>query len=159
MNTSICRKKPILIGNILGCYVVHTVGKELTITLSQYIFLNHFCFPAQLVPGRRFYRQRSGQAVVTDVVSSPRHAPSFSSRIAFSIPTARRFSSKVANSRSRFPLIILYVRKNPYEYVHSVRIEPTKLILVGTRITYQATGDACVLLILILRYNTLYFLN
>ena len=26
--------------------------------------------------------------------------------------------------------------------MHSVRIEPAKLILVGTRITYQATGDA-----------------
>ena len=26
--------------------------------------------------------------------------------------------------------------------VHSVRIAPTKLILVGTRIPYQATGDA-----------------
>ena len=25
--------------------------------------------------------------------------------------------------------------------MHSVRVEPTKLILVGTRITYQATGD------------------
>ena len=35
-----------------------------------------------------------------------------------------------------------YARKSPYEYVRSVRIEPTKLILVGTRITYQATGDA-----------------
>ena len=35
-----------------------------------------------------------------------------------------------------------YARKSPYEYVHSVRIEPAKLILVGTRITYQATGDA-----------------
>ena len=34
-----------------------------------------------------------------------------------------------------------YARKSPYEYVHTVRIEPTKLILVGTRITYQATGD------------------
>ena len=29
-----------------------------------------------------------------------------------------------------------------YEYVHSVRIELAKLILVGARITYQATGDA-----------------
>ena len=27
-------------------------------------------------------------------------------------------------------------------YVHSVRIEPMKLVLVGTRMTYQATGDA-----------------
>ena len=26
--------------------------------------------------------------------------------------------------------------------MHSVRLEPTKLILVGTRTTYQATGDA-----------------
>ena len=33
-------------------------------------------------------------------------------------------------------------RKCPYECVHSVRIELAKLILVGTRITYQATGDA-----------------
>ena len=36
-----------------------------------------------------------------------------------------------------------YARKSPYEYVHSVRTELAKLmILVGTRITYQATGDA-----------------
>ena len=28
-----------------------------------------------------------------------------------------------------------------YEYVHVVRIEIAKLISVGTRITYQATGD------------------
>ena len=42
---------------------------------------------------------------------------------------------------SRFPLIIFYARKSSCEYVHSVRIELTKLILVGTRITYQATGE------------------
>ena len=35
-----------------------------------------------------------------------------------------------------------YARKSPYEYVHSVIIELAKLILVGTRITYQATGGA-----------------
>ena len=28
--------------------------------------------------------------------------------------------------------------------MHSVRIELAKLILVGTRITYQATGDCCI---------------
>ena len=39
-------------------------------------------------------------------------------------------------------LIIFYARKSPYEHVHSVRNELEKLILVGTRITYQATGDA-----------------
>ena len=43
---------------------------------------------------------------------------------------------------SRFPLINFYARKSPYEYVHSVRIELPKMILVGTRITYRATGDA-----------------
>ena len=35
-----------------------------------------------------------------------------------------------------------YARKSSYEYVHSVRIELAKWILVGTRTTYQATGDA-----------------
>ena len=39
-------------------------------------------------------------------------------------------------------VLSLYASKSPYEYVHSVRIELAKLILVGTRITYQATGDA-----------------
>ena len=34
-----------------------------------------------------------------------------------------------------------YARKSANEYVHSVRIELAKLILVGTRMTYQATGD------------------
>ena len=29
-----------------------------------------------------------------------------------------------------------------YEHALSVRLEPTKLILTGTRTTYQATGDA-----------------
>ena len=35
-----------------------------------------------------------------------------------------------------------FARKSLYEYVHSVRIELAALILVGTMITYQATGDA-----------------
>ena len=42
------------------------------------------------------------QAVVTGVVPSPPlYVPSILSRIGFSVPTARRFSSNVANSRSR----------------------------------------------------------
>ena len=43
---------------------------------------------------------------------------------------------------SRFRLIKFHAEKSPYEYVHSVRIGLAKLILVGTRITYQPTGDA-----------------
>ena len=58
--------------------------------------------------------------MVTGVVPPPRYAPSFLSRIGFSIPTARRFSSKVANSLSRFLLINFYSRKSSYEHVHSV---------------------------------------
>ena len=33
-------------------------------------------------------------------------------------------------------------RTRIYQYAHSVRIEPTTLILESTRITYQATGNA-----------------
>ena len=40
------------------------------------------------------------------------------------------------------PLINFECMKSPYEYGYSVRIELAKLISVGTRITYQATGDA-----------------
>ena len=62
---------------------------------------------------RRFYPQRSsGQAVVTGVVSClPPGTCLHLSRIGFSIPTSRRFSSNVANSLSRFPLIDFYAIK------------------------------------------------
>ena len=51
---------------------------------------------------RRFYPQRSsGQAVVTGAAPSPpRHVPSFLSRIGFSIPTDRRFSSNCMDPRN-----------------------------------------------------------
>ena len=89
----------------------------------------------------RFYPQRSsGQAVVTDVVPSPpRYVPSFLSRIGFSIPAARPFSSNVATVALALSANQFLCKKITYEYVHSARIESTKLILVGTRITYQAT--------------------
>ena len=65
-------------------------------------------------------------------------------QVGFSIPTAHRFSSNVANSRSRaFPEPV-FIQGKVLTNKHSVRLEPTKLILliVGTRNTYQATGDA-----------------
>ena len=43
----------------------------------------------------------------------------------------------VAHSANQF-----LCKKSPYEYAHSVRNELAKLILVGTRISYQATGYA-----------------
>ena len=50
-------------------------------------------------------------------------------------------------THSRFLLIINFevvfnARKSIHEYVHSLRIELAKLIVVGKRLTYQATGDA-----------------
>ena len=81
---------------------------------------------------------------VTGVVPSPpRYVPSIIS--AHSVQHSHCSSIFIECCKltlSRFPLIIFYARKSPYEYVHSVRIELAKLILVGTRITYQATGDA-----------------
>ena len=66
----------------------------------------------------------------------------FLSRMGFSIPTARRFSSKVVNSRSRaFRWSTLVQCKAPTG-MHEVRLEPTKLILIGTWAAYQATGDS-----------------
>ena len=43
---------------------------------------------------------------------------------------------------ARFPGLIFNTRKSPLDYVRTVILEPTKLILVGTRITYKANGDA-----------------
>ena len=37
---------------------------------------------------------------------------------------------------------VFYPRKSPEEYVHSMRINPPKMVFVGTRTTHQATGDA-----------------
>ena len=95
----------------------------------------------------RFYpQQSSGHAVVTGVVlSPPRYVP-----LIFIAHTVQHshcssiFIECCQLTLSRFPLInfYFYPRKSPYEYVHSVRIELAKLILVGTRITYEATGDA-----------------
>ena len=76
----------------------------LVLEFCFFLFFNHhFYFPAYLVPGRKFYPQRaSGQVVGTGVVASPpRYVPLFFVRIGSSIPTARRFSSNVANLRSR----------------------------------------------------------
>ena len=64
------------------------------------------------------------------VPSPPRYVSSFLSRTGFSAPTARPFSSNDANSRSR-ACANHFFYANPYEYVHSVGIEPTKLILVN----------------------------
>ena len=120
-------------------------------------FNHHFHFPAQL---------DVGGFTLSDLLDKPWSQVSsllppvtclqFLSRIGFSISTTRRFSSNVANSRSgAFRWSIFHARKSPYQCVHSVRIEIAKLILVGTRITYQATGDAWTMYILKLLPGTI----
>ena len=77
---------------------------------------------------------------------SPPARASFLSRMGSSVPTARPFSSNDANSRFRAAAVTVInffmQEKNTHEYVHSGRIELPELILVGTRITYEANGDA-----------------
>ena len=81
---------------IIHCKAHYIQDTYTSFPFFSLFFNHHFFFPAQLVGG--FYPQRSsGQAVVTGVVpSAPRYVSSFSSRIGFSIPTARRFSSNVS---------------------------------------------------------------
>ena len=106
----------------------------------QYIYFFIITFTFQLWS---FYPHPSSvQAVVTGVSHpfSPPFVPSC--LLGCNIPTARRLSSNVANSRSRaFRKSMLVQEKVLASRMHSVRLEPTKLILLGTRITYQATGD------------------
>ena len=113
--------------------------KGVVATMDIMVFINHhFYFRAQL----------EGSFTLCDLLDKPwsqvssflpQYVPSVLSRVGFSIPTARRFSSTAANSRPRVSADHCSATKFSYEYVHSVRIEPTKLILVGTRITYRAS--------------------
>ena len=65
-------------------------------------YKNHFYFPAQLVGGFTLSDLRDKPwSQVSSLLPPPGTCLQFLSRIGFSIPTARRFSSNVANSRSR----------------------------------------------------------
>ena len=82
--------------------------------------------------------------MVTGVVPSPpRYVPSFF--VAHRVQHSHCSSVFIECSLltlSRFPPIIFFMQEKFPTSMHSVRLEPAKLILVGTRTTYQATGDA-----------------
>ena len=62
----------------------------------------------------------------------------------FEVNCRVRYAAPQVRSLRKFR-VDLYRRTPQYKVptsMHSVRLEPTKLILIGTRITYQATGDA-----------------
>ena len=120
--------------------------KVQTRTIS-FSFVICFCFVSSLLLSsstrRRFYRQRSsGQVVVIGVVPSPpRHMPSvFIARRVQHSHCSSIFIECCYLTLSRFPLINFYARTSPYEYVHSVRTELAKLILVGTGISCYTAG-------------------
>ena len=94
-----------------------------------YFFYHHFYFPAQLGGGFTLRDLLDKPWSQVSSLLPPGTCLQSLSRIGFSTPTARRFSSNVANSRSRaFRWSIFFSAwKSPYEYVHSVRIELAKL--------------------------------
>ena len=98
-------KRTLSFGRVVLRYILSARKWKLSIntrTFFFFFFFNHqLYFPAQI--GSFIHPQRSsGQAVGSQVSSLPhRTCFQFLSRIGFSIPTARRFSSNVANSRSR----------------------------------------------------------
>ena len=64
----------------------------------------------------------------------------FLSRKGFSIPTARRFSSNAVHTHALAHSAYHFFRQEQVPTsMHSVRLEPTKLILLGTRTTYSST--------------------
>ena len=66
-----------------------------------FFFSHHFFFPAQLVGGFTLSDLLDKPWSQVSSLLPPDTCLQFLSRIGFSIPTARRFSSNVANSRSR----------------------------------------------------------
>ena len=106
-------------------------------------------------------RSSSGQAVVTGrcrPFSPPAlQLRSFLPHIGLSIPTARRICIECCYiALSCFPLIVDFKarkKKSLRTRNHSVRLEPTGLILVGARTTYHATGDAGIVLL----FNSTFF--
>ena len=110
----------------------------MTLRLNVYIYIYTWYILAITFTfqpnSKEVYPQRSrGQAMVTSVVP-------FLPSIEFMIPTARRFSSNVANSRSRTLSHSILTKEEVPTNVRSLGLEATKLILIGTRTTYQATG-------------------
>ena len=119
---------------------------KITVTISSVcscvFFFYHFSFPAQLVGGFTLSDLLDKPWSQEGIVLSPsRYVPSFLSRIGSRIPTARRFHRMLLTwlTLSRFPLINLCKEK-------SLRVcalgdtWTNEIVLVGTRITYQATG-------------------
>ena len=99
------------------CVEVAGDGSPAPVIFFVFLFSHHFYFPAQLVGGFTLSDLLDKPWSQVSSLLPPGTCLLFLSRIGLSIPAARRFSSKVANSRSRaFRLSIFYARKSLYEH-------------------------------------------
>ena len=129
--------------------MIHQVNKSFQDIYTRILFLfffssnHHFYFPAYLVGGFTLSDLLGKPWPQVSYLLPPSTCLYLLSCTGFSIPTARQFSSNVANSRSRAFRYHFFTQEKPPTSMHSVRLEPTELILIGTRTTYyQAIGDA-----------------
>ena len=72
----------------------------------------------------------------------PQYVPSFLSRIGFSILTAGRFSSNIADSRAHVFRKCIYMQEKVYVYAHSVIVELMKFELERLNKWLLVTFDA-----------------
>ena len=95
------------------------MGTPAAVSVSFFFLVvvdHHFYFPAQLVGGVTLSDLLDKPWSQVSSLLPPGTCLQFLSRIGFGIPTARRFSSNVAISRSRaFRKTIFYGRKSAYE--------------------------------------------
>ena len=120
-----------------GC---HMRWAQCPVKVRFFIITLNFRLNLYLVGGFTLSGLRPGQAVDTvSSISPPGTCLYFLSRIGFSICSS--FSSNVDNSRFRAFRYTIFMQEKVLTSMHSVRLEPMKLILVGTRTTYEATGE------------------
>ena len=108
-------------------------------------FDHHFYFPAQLVGGFTLSDLLDKSWSQVSSLFPPRYVPSIfvAHRVQHShCSSIHRMLQTHALALSASHILCKKKSLRVRGYVHSVRIELAKLILVGTRITYQATGDA-----------------
>ena len=104
-------------------------------SLVQFFPHHRFSSPAQLVEGFTLSGLLPDKpwSQVSSLPSPPRYSTClhffYRAQGSFSIPTARRLSSHVANSRSRAFSKPLFVQEKVLSSMHSVTLEPTKLVL------------------------------
>ena len=132
-----------LYGGLLG-YNIVSAGIFDSPVLFICLFQHHFYFPAYLLGGFTFGDLLGRPWSRVSSLIPPTTCLSVLSRIGFRIPLLveiHRMELTHALARSATVFFFLIQEKVPTS-MHSVRLEPTKLIFIGTRTTSKATGGA-----------------